>query len=89
MPTFIYKFLSNRKFSVRIGGSLSDMYNQEEGVPQGRILSVTLFSLKINSIAGSLHQDFACSIYVEDFLICYRAKHMSIIERKLNICLEK
>ena len=41
MATFISKFLSNRKFSVRIGGTLSDMYNQEEGVPQGSILSVT------------------------------------------------
>ena len=44
MPTFISKFLSNRKFSVRIGGTLSDIYDQEEGVPQGSILSVTLFS---------------------------------------------
>ena len=42
MPTFISKFLSNRKFSVRIGGTLSDMYNQEEGVPQGSIISVTI-----------------------------------------------
>ena len=33
MATFISKFLSNRKFSVTIGGTLSDMYNQEEGVP--------------------------------------------------------
>ena len=40
MPTFISKFLSNRKFSVRIGGTLSDIYDQEEGVPQGSILSL-------------------------------------------------
>ena len=65
------------------------MYNQEEGVPQGSILSVTLFSLKINSIIGCLLQDIECSLYVDDFLICYRAKHISTIERKLNICLEK
>ena len=44
MATFISKFLSSRNFFVRIGGTLSDMYNQEEGVPQGSILSVTLFS---------------------------------------------
>ena len=77
------------KFFVRIGGTLSDMYNQEEGVPQGSILSVTLFSLKINSIVGCLLQDIECSLYVDDFIICYRAKHMSTIERKLNICLEQ
>ena len=43
------------------------MYNQEEGVPQGSILSVTLFSLKINSIVGCLIQDIECSLYVDDF----------------------
>ena len=89
MSTFISKFLSNRKFCIRIGGTLSEIYNQEEGVPQGSILSVTLFSLKINSIVECLLQDIECSLYVDDFLICYRAKHMSTIERKLNICLDK
>ena len=71
MLTFISKFLSNRTFSVRIVGTLSDMYNQE-----GSILSVTLFSLKINSIVGCLLHDIECSLYVDDFIICYRAKHM-------------
>ena len=37
MPIFIAKFLINRKFSVRIGGTLSEIYDQEEGVPQGSI----------------------------------------------------
>ena len=89
MPTFISKLLSNRKFSVRIGGTLSDIYDQEEGVPQGSILSVTLFSLKINSIIGCLLQDIECPLYVDDFLICYRAKHTCSIEKQLNICLDR
>ena len=77
------------KFSISIGGTLSEIYNQEEGVQQGSILSVTLFSLKINGIVGCLLQDIECFLYVDDFLIFYRAKHMSTIERKLNICLTK
>ena len=89
MPQFISKFLSNRKFSVRIGGTLSDIYDQEEGVPQGSILSVTLFSLKINIIVRCLLQDVDCSLYVDDLLICYHAKNMSIIEKQLNICLDR
>jgi len=89
MPKFISKFLSNRSFCVRIGSSLSEMYRQEEGVPQGSILSVTLFSLKINSIVGCLLRDIECSLYVDDFLICYRAKHMHSIERQLQLCLNR
>ena len=32
MPIFIAKFLINRKFSVQISGTLSEIYDQEEGV---------------------------------------------------------
>ena len=46
MPVFISKFLENRNFRVRLGSTLSDPFEQEMGVPQGSILSVTLFSLK-------------------------------------------
>ena len=47
---FISGFLSDRKFQVRVGGTYSKICEQEMGVPQGSILSVTLFCLKINSI---------------------------------------
>ena len=30
-----------------------------------------------------------CSLYVDDFLICYRSKYMHIIERHLQRCLNK
>ena len=39
LPNFIKSFLSDRKFRVCIGTTLSDIQNQEEGVPQGSILS--------------------------------------------------
>ena len=45
LPNFIINFLSNRHFKVRVGSTLSDLQDQEEGVPQGSILSVTLFSI--------------------------------------------
>ena len=40
MPIFIAKFVINKKFSVWIGGTLSEILDQEEGVPQGSILAV-------------------------------------------------
>ena len=54
---------------VRVGNTYSDPYSQEAGVPQGSILSVTLFSLKINSIVSCILPDIKCSLYVDDLAI--------------------
>ena len=43
LPTFIEGFLKNRQFHVKVGSSFSQLYDQEMGVPQGSILSFTLF----------------------------------------------
>ena len=88
LPHFIDNFSSNRNFKVRVGTTLSDLQGQEEGVPQGSILSVTLFSIKIN-IFKALNPGVDCSLYVDDFLICYRSKHIHTIERQLQQCLIK
>ena len=89
LPSFISDFLSDRNFKVRVGSTLSDVHQQEEGVPQGSILSVTLFGIKINNIVKCLNQGVDCSLYVDDFLICYRSKNMNTIERQLQQCLNK
>ena len=54
LPIFIKEFLRDRIFKVRLGSCVSKSYPQEMGVPQGSILSVTLFSIKINSIVREL-----------------------------------
>jgi len=56
---------------------------------KGSILSVTLYSLKINSIVKTISPGVECSLYVDDFLICYRSKHIHITERHLQQCLNK
>jgi potassium voltage-gated channel Eag-related subfamily H protein 8 len=69
LPSFISNFLSNREFKVRVGSTLSDLHQQEMGVPQGSILSVTLFNIKINNITKCLTPGVDCSLYVDDFFI--------------------
>ncbi|GBM23621.1 putative RNA-directed DNA polymerase from transposon X-element [Araneus ventricosus] len=54
LPTFIKNFLKLRKFRVKVESEFSDFFIQEEGVPQGSVLSVTLFILKINNILKQL-----------------------------------
>ena len=89
LPMFICDFLSDCYFKVRVGNIYSDHYSQEAGVPQGSILSVTLFSLKINSIVSCLLPDIKCSLYVDDLAIDYSSSHMPSIERKLQQSLNR
>ena len=84
LPKFIANFLSNRIFQVKLGNTLSDTFIQEEGVPQGSVLSVTLFSIKINNILKQLSPAVRGSLYVDDFAIWCQGREMRFIERQLQ-----
>ena len=89
LPTFIENFLADPAMQVRVCSFLSDYYDQEQGVPQGGVLSTTLFSIKINDIVKCLGNLTDCSLYVDDFCFCYRSKSMATIERLLQQNLNK
>ena len=76
-------------FQTRINNTLSDPKQQEKGVPQGSILSVILFMIKINNITTCLPPEINGSLYVDDFLICNSSKNMVTIERKMQQCINK
>ena len=81
LPNFIKSFLEDHTIQVRVGSTLSDLYDQEQGVPQGAILSIVLFNVKLNDIINCL--------YVDDFCVCFRSKNMRTIERHLQQCLNR
>ena len=54
LPIFIAAFLNERLFRVRVGNTLPDARVQEMDVQQGCILSVTLFSIKINRMVKAI-----------------------------------
>ena len=87
LPTFIESFLADRTMQVRVGSTLSDLYDQEQGVPQGGVLSTTLFNIKINDIVKCLDNLTDCSLYVDDFytpplkcgeVLCYTLRCLSV-----------
>ena len=84
LSTFIENFLADHTMQVQVGSSLSGYYDQEQGVPQGGVLSTPLFKIKINDIVKCLGNLTDCSLYVDDFCICYRSKSMATIERQLQ-----
>ena len=70
-------------------GAKKQFVSNAKCVPQGGVLSTTLFSIKINNIVKCLGNLTDCSLYVDDFCICYRSKSMATIERQLQQNLNK
>ena len=86
---FIQKCLSNRVFRVPLGSVYSNIHEQEMGVHQGSIFSVTLFISKINSIANVIPSSFEKSLFVDDFSSSCSSRNMASIEKQLQLCLNK
>ena len=89
LPVFIQRFLSHRLLRVRVGGVLSGACSLEDGVPQGSILSVTLFAVAINGVIGVLPEGVSSFLYVDDLSISFSASRMSLIERKLQLAINR
>ena len=86
---FIKNFLENRKFKVQLNNNYSDEREQEQGVPQGSVLSVTLFIIAINNIIEDIPGDVSKSLYVDDLAIYYSSNNIATIERKLQLSINK
>lgn len=56
MARYINDFLSNRNFQVEVGSTRSEPKMQENGIPQGATLSVTLFLIAMNSVFDQIHE---------------------------------
>ena len=80
LPNFIKAFLSYRKFRVRIGSTLSNIQNLEEGVPHWSILLVTIFNIKLNRLNPGVDK----YLFVDDFCITSTSKYIRTAERQLQ-----
>ena len=62
---------------------------QEAGVPQGGILSVTLFAIKINSLAEIIPNHIHASLFVDDVQIAFSGYSMHDVTSKLQPVIDK
>ncbi|GFU73449.1 putative RNA-directed DNA polymerase from transposon X-element [Trichonephila clavipes] len=81
---FYKTFRPPRYFHVCIGHSSSHEFMQDQGVPQGSVLSVTLFNIHMSSILNHLPPSVRGMLYVDDLQISCQGSDMRLIERKLQ-----
>lgn len=70
-------FLSDRKFQVRNNSHISEQVVQENGLPQGEILSVTLFLLAINKIFEYIDHPVKAYLFADDIVIFCKGKNLN------------
>ena len=87
MGTFLRNFLSDRYFKVRVGNHFSDKFLQVNGVPQGGVLSVSLFGVMVNDIGDSLPKTIGRSLFVDDFAVWLSASSTRYMERQLQLAI--
>ena len=73
---FIQSFLSKRSFRVRVGSALSELHEQEMGVPQGGILSPGLSCLEGYGLL------LVCGLFCS---VC-GGKSLNRVERVVQLC---
>ncbi|WP_218669308.1 hypothetical protein, partial [Solemya velum gill symbiont] len=71
------------------GSTLSDKFQQEMGIPQGGVFPARSFSIKINGIVSCMKSNTEGSLYVDDFSISYRSKHLCTMKLHIQQCLNK
>jgi ribonuclease HI len=89
LPVFIQNFINDRSFNVRLGNILSQNFTQENGVPQGSVLSVTLFAIAINAITDCVQSPVSSSLFVDDLAIICSSKSLVSASRQIQLTVNR
>jgi len=84
MSLYCQEFLGERFFRVRSGGAMSTIKTQVEGVPQGSVLSCTLFLLALNDITSNFPPGVHASLYVDDLMLYSSSRYVAALHRRMQ-----
>ncbi|GFT64102.1 putative RNA-directed DNA polymerase from transposon X-element [Trichonephila clavipes] len=62
---------------------------QDQGVPQGSVLSVTLFNIHMSNILHQLPTSVRGMLYVDDLQVSCQGSDMRLIERQLQTTVDR
>ena len=81
---FISAFLNERQFRVRVGDTFRTLVNKKWVFPREAFSLLHCSVSKFHNTVKSVCPGVECFLYIDDFCICYRSKHMHTIERQLQ-----
>ncbi|XP_058449030.1 uncharacterized protein LOC131428991 [Malaya genurostris] len=88
MANMLNSFLSDRTFQVNVENYLSSKYPLKNGVPQGSVLSVTLFLVAMQPIFRIVINTVKVLLYADDILLLAWGKKEQPLYRKLQSAIE-
>jgi ribonuclease HI len=88
MYKWVKDFLTDRTFQVKVGSSLSERHSQENGTPQGSVISSLLFLIMINDIPPGL-DGTEISLFADDSALFATGKNKKLLEDKIQMSLNR
>ena len=85
---WIKNYLKNRQAFVKTNGIISKTKNLQNGVPQGGVLSPTLFLIFINDIQKQISKKVYPSLYADNLALLYTEEELGTAKIRLQTTLK-
>lgn len=85
---FVKNFMYNRSMYVRFNGFLSEITIIENRVPQGAVISATLFLIAINDFCKLIKPPIITRVYADDITLLCKGKNIESTKKCINTALE-
>ncbi|CAG2219008.1 unnamed protein product [Mytilus edulis] len=84
MMSNIIDFLQDRKIQVKVNQESSDEYDLNNGIPQGSVISPTLFNIMINDLVGLAKKPAVMPQFADDSAMWYRGGNIKHLTKKMQ-----
>lgn len=84
MLNYVHSFLEDRQFKVAIGNNFSSPRVQEIGFPQGTVLAVTAFLIRMTNLKSYIPKNIELLLYADDVLLLSRGNRPNQVRARLQ-----